>query len=194
VLTALFAILLTYLLASFPTGLVLAWVWADMDVRTAGSGNTGATNVGRLAGRRLGGITLAGDAAKGFLPVLLAPLVFDDPTYVGAVALAAFAGHCWSVFLGFRGGKGVATAAGALLGIAPGPALVAVVTWLLVVKITRRASIAALVSAALLPILCMLLEPEAAWVAVSLALGVAWRHRANVSRLREGVELTTADR
>lgn len=186
-----FALSLTYLFASFPTGLVLAWLWADVDVRTLGSGNTGATNVGRVAGRRLGAITLAGDAGKGLVPVLLAPLVFDDPTFLGAVALMAFTGHCWSVFLGFRGGKGVATAAGALLGLAPGPALVAVVTWLLVVKLTRRASIAALVAAALLPLLCLALAPDAAWVAVCLALGVAWRHRSNLSRLRDGTELTT---
>lgn len=190
-LAELFALGLTYLVGSFPTGLVLAWAWADTDVRTVGSGNTGATNVARVAGRRLGALTLAGDAAKGLVPVLLAPLVFDDPTFVGAVALAAFAGHCWSVFLGFRGGKGVATAAGALLGLAAGPALVAVVAWLLVVKLTRRASIAALVAAALLPVLCMALAPDATWVSVVLAAGVAWRHRSNLDRLRTGTELTT---
>jgi glycerol-3-phosphate acyltransferase PlsY len=185
-----FALALTYLVASTPTGLVLAWVWADVDVRTAGSGNTGATNVARVAGRRLGALTLAGDLLKGLVPVLLAPLVVDDPTYAGAIAVAAFVGHCWSVFLGFRGGKGVATAAGGLLGLAPGPALIAVVTWLLVVKLTRRASVAALVAAAMLPLLCLALAPDATWVAVVLAAGVGWRHRSNVARLRSGTELT----
>lgn len=187
--TALFALALTYLLGSFPTGLVLAWVWVGVDVRTVGSGNPGATNVARVAGRRLGLLTLAGDAAKGLIPVLLAPLVFGDPAYAGFVGLAAFIGHCWSVFLGFRGGKGVATAAGVLIGLAPGPALVAVVTWLLVVKLTQRASLAALVAAALLPLLCLALAPDAAWVALSLAVGVGWRHKDNIARLRSGTEL-----
>lgn len=190
-LTALIALMLAYLIGSFPTGLVLAWTWRDIDVRCHGSGNTGATNVGRIAGQRLGRLTLGIDATKGLMPVILSPMVFDDTAFAGAMALASVAGHCWSLFLGFRGGKGVATAAGALLGLAPGPGLVAVVSWMIVVRATRRASVAALVAAALLPVLCALLSPHATWVAVCLALLVGWRHRTNLERLLAGTELTT---
>ena len=189
--TVLFVIALAYVLGSLPTGLALTWLWTDQDVRTLGSGNTGATNVARVAGRRLGAVTLAGDLLKGLVPVLAAPLVSPDPALGGAVALAAFTGHCWSVFLGFRGGKGVATAAGSLLALAPGPTLVAFVTWGLIVRVTRRASVAALVAAAILPLLSATLTPDATWVALLLAVGVAWRHRSNLARLRSGTELTT---
>ena len=185
-----FVLLMTYLAGSVPTGLALTWIWTDQDVRTLGSGNSGATNVARVAGRMLGGITLVVDLLKGLVPVLLAGLLTSDPAMHGAVALAAFVGHCWSVFLGLRGGKGVATAAGALLALAPGPALVAVVTWLIIIRLTRRASIAALVAAALLPLLCMALNPDVTWVALLLAAGVAWRHRTNIARLRAGTELS----
>ncbi|MEC8425782.1 MAG: glycerol-3-phosphate 1-O-acyltransferase PlsY [Myxococcota bacterium] len=190
-LTALVALFLAYLVGSFPTGLVLAWTWRDIDVRCHGSGNTGATNVGRIAGRRLGRVTLAIDAAKGLLPVVLSTAVFDDTAISGAMVLAAVVGHCWSLFLGFRGGKGVATAAGALLGLAPGPGLVATVSWLIVVRTTRRASAAALVAAAVLPLLCALLSPHATWIALCVALLVGWQHRTNIERLLSGTELTT---
>lgn len=187
----LLVIALAYVLGSLPTGLALTWLWTDQDVRTLGSRNTGATNVARVAGRRLGAVTLAGDLLKGLVPVLVAPLASTEPALGGAVAVAAFTGHCWSVFLGFRGGKGVATAAGSLLALAPGPTLVALVTWGIVVRVTRRASVAALVSAALIPLLCAALSPDATWVALLLAVGVGWRHRSNLSRLRSGTELST---
>lgn len=187
----LLVIALAYVVGSLPTGLALTWLWTDQDVRTLGSGNTGATNVARVAGRRLGAVTLAGDLLKGLVPVLVAPLASPEPAVGGAVALAAFTGHCWSVFLGFRGGKGVATAAGSLLALAPGPTLAALVTWGIVVRITRRASVAALVSAALLPVLCAALSTGATEVALLLAVGVGWRHRSNLSRLWSGTELST---
>jgi acyl phosphate:glycerol-3-phosphate acyltransferase len=184
-----FYLILTYLFASFPTGPALGRLLSDIDVREHGSGNTGATNVARILGKRLGVATLAGDMLKGLLPVLLAPLVSPSTWFVGAVALVAFAGHCWSAYLDFRGGKGVATAAGALLALAPGPTLAALVSWLVVVRLTRRASIAALIAAAVLPLLCWGLVPTAAPTALLLSLGVAWRHRDNVRRLRGGNEL-----
>jgi len=187
----LLVIALAYVLGSLPTGLALTWLWTDQDVRTLGSRNTGATNVARVAGRRLGAVTLAGDLLKGLVPVLLAPLVSSDPALGGAVAGAAVTGHRWSVFLGFRGGKGVATAAGSLLALAPGPALVAFVTWGLIIRLTRRASVAALAAAGILPLLCAALATDATWVALLLAVGITWRHRNNLARLRSGTELST---
>ncbi len=186
---AAFALLLTYLLGSFPTGLALSWLVADIDVREHGSGNIGATNVARVVSKKLGAITLAGDLCKGLVPTLLAPLVLPDPRYVGAVAVTAFIGHCWSAFLGFRGGKGVATAAGGLLALAPVPTLLAVATWGAVVGLTRKSSLGALVAAAVLPLACWAWQPDQAPSALAIALGVAWRHEENIRRLRGGAEL-----
>lgn len=186
---AAFALLLTYLLGSFPTGLVLSLLLADKDVREHGSGNIGATNVARVVSKPLGAITLVGDMAKGLVPTLLAPLVHPDPRFAGAVAIAAFMGHCWSVFLGFRGGKGVATAAGGLLALATGPTLVAVAAWAGVVALTRKSSLGALIAAGLLPLLCAWWRPDVAPFAFLIALGVAWRHKDNIRRLRDRTEL-----
>src|SRR4051812_37053636 len=111
-------IIFAYLLGSVPTGYILGYL-SGVDVRKAGSGNVGATNVARVAGKKLGLLTLIGDAAKGVLPVLLARRLDLDATVLGLVALAAFLGHLYPIFLKFRGGKGVATALGALLALAP---------------------------------------------------------------------------
>src|SRR3954471_2258502 len=109
-------IVFAYLLGSVPTGYILGY-FSGIDVRKAGSGNVGATNVARVAGKKVGILTLIGDAAKGFLPVLLARRLGFDPTVLGLAALAAFLGHLYPVFLNFRGGKGVATALGALVAL-----------------------------------------------------------------------------
>ena len=178
-----FYILLTYLLGSTPFGLLLARVYADVDPREGGSRNIGATNVRRLTGDRLGALTLAADALKGFLPTLLAPLVLDDPRFVGAAALAAFVGHCWSAYLEFRGGKGVATAAGVTLALSPAAMALALGAWLSVVAVTRRSSLGALVAAPLLSVLILWLRPEVAWVGLVLMLGVLLRHTENIRRL-----------
>ena len=124
-------VLFTYLVAAVPTGPILATLYADVDITATGSGNTGATNVHRVLGPRFGLATLFGDLAKGCIPVLLAHLVAEPAWYPGVVALAAFAGHCWPAYLEFKGGKGVATAAGALLALAPFIALLTAGAWML---------------------------------------------------------------
>lgn len=185
---AAFYVFLTYLLASFPTGVVAGVMWSDIDVREGGSKNIGATNVARLLGPRLGGATLAGDLLKGLLPVLLSSAVYDAPWYGGVVALAAFTGHCWSIFLDFRGGKGVATGAGAMLGIAPLAVAACLATWGAIFWWRRTSSVAGLVAAALLPPLVGLLYPEQLWVAVTLFVGILIRHVPNIRRLASGKE------
>ncbi|MFT5681837.1 MAG: glycerol-3-phosphate acyltransferase PlsY, partial [Myxococcota bacterium] len=185
-----FYLLLAYLVASLPTGLILSAILADTDPREAGSQNIGATNVYRLLGRRLGLLTFAGDVAKGAIPVALAPLVFDEPWFAGAVAIAAFAGHCWSAFLDFRGGKGVATAAGVLLALVPLVMLCCLAVWALLVKLTRKSSLGSLTAAVLMPTLVYLQRPELLWAAATLTVGVIWRHRSNISRLISGTEQT----
>ncbi len=182
-------LLLSYLLGAFPTGVVIGTLFADVDITTRGSGNIGATNMNRVLGRGFGLVTLFGDLLKGLVPVLVATQLSTSPTYAGLVGLAAFAGHCWSPFLDLRGGKGVATSAGVMLALAPGPALLAAVTWLLVVGATRKSSLGALVAVVVLPLLCLVLSPGATWVAVVLGVGIVARHRDNLARLRAGTEL-----
>jgi glycerol-3-phosphate acyltransferase PlsY len=179
-------LLLTYLVASIPTGPVLATLYAATDITQHGSGNIGATNVNRLLGRRFAVATLLGDFTKGLIPVLLAPLVVDASWYTGIVALVAFCGHCWSAYLSFRGGKGVATAAGAMAALAPLPTLLTAAAWMSVVLVTKRASVAALVGALALPGFVAVIDPAWLWVCLPMAVGVLFRHRSNIQRLATG--------
>ena len=187
-LAAAFYVFLTYCVASFPTGVIAGVIWADVDVRQGGSGNIGATNVARLLGKRLGSLTLLVDLLKGFIPVLLVPLVSDLPWLGGVVALAAFAGHCWSLFLDFRGGKGVATGAGAMLALAPFAVLICLAVWGGIFAWRRTSSVAGLAAAALLPPLVALLHPDQIWAASALFVGILYRHIPNIRRLISGTE------
>jgi acyl phosphate:glycerol-3-phosphate acyltransferase len=190
--------LIAYLLGSIPWGLVLTRCFAGFDIREQGSGNIGATNVRRLAGNRLGGLTLAGDVLKGWLPVVLAVLVAGGTgwwgaVYVGLVALCAFAGHLWPVYLGFRdGGKGVATAAGCFLAISPLAVAIALGGFVLVVWLSRRVSVGSLAAAAILPPavggLTGSLVPALA--AGAVAVMIFARHTDNLRRLAKGTEPT----
>lgn len=181
-------LLIAYLLGAFPTGVVLGTLFADTNPMSLGSGNIGATNMNRVLGRGFGAATLLFDLLKGLGPVLVAPWVLDHPLYVAAVGMLAFLGHCYSPFLDFKGGKGVATGAGVMLGVAWLPTLLAAAGWLLTVAITRKSSLGALVAVLLLPVTCAFLAPQAAPLAVLLGLGIVWRHKANIQRLRAGSE------
>ena len=180
----------TFLLGAVPFGLVLTSLLSDVDIRSAGSGNIGATNVYRLAGKSLGAATLACDVLKGLLPALAAHWIFDGPTGQSLTIAAAFLGHCYSPYLAFRGGKGVATSMGAFLATAPLAAVIATGVWIAVVVATRKSSLGAL--AGLLAILCALaLLPHARPllpVAVFLGAVMVWRHRENIRRLVTGAE------
>jgi glycerol-3-phosphate acyltransferase PlsY len=179
-----------YLLGSVPTGLLLARAFGDVDIRTAGSGNIGATNVYRTLGKKLGVMTLVGDCLKGLIPVLAARhLEFSDP-WIAAVGLAAFLGHVYTVFLGFKGGKGVATALGVFLGISPVSVLAAIVVFVAVLLTWRFVSLASMAAAAVVPSLVAFFEkrPSFTLLALVVAALVIWRHRENIQRLREGTE------
>ncbi len=187
-------LVLTYLLAAVPFGIVVTtWMGATSDLRASGSGNIGATNVARVAGWRAAGLVLAADAAKGFVPTVLArwfwpfDAAFVD-VWVAVVAVTAFVGHCWSVYLEFRGGKGVATATGALLAIAPAPVGIAIAVWVAVFAATRRSSLSALVAAPALVAAALWLDRSVVPVAAVLAVGIAARHVSNVRRLMRGEE------
>jgi len=178
-----------YLLGSVPTGYLLGY-FAGVDVRKTGSGNVGATNVARVAGKWLGLLTLLGDAAKGFVPVLIALRMDSGAALMGLVALAAFLGHLYPLFLKFQGGKGVATALGALLAFAPAAVGTLLLVFLIAALATRIVSLASIVKAGVAAVAIWILAYPIPWVGVTLlmALMIIWRHRENIQRLRSGAE------
>jgi acyl phosphate:glycerol-3-phosphate acyltransferase len=184
-------VLLGYLAGSIPFG-VLVTRWArGVDVRAEGSGNIGATNVARVAGKKAGGLVLALDALKGALPVMLAlHLVPGEPRAHAAVGLAAFLGHCFPVWLKLRGGKGVATALGVLLVLVPLAALVGAAVYALVVKLARMSSLGSLSAgvAAVGTAALSAAAPEYALLSGLLFAFMLWTHRDNIARLLRRTE------
>lgn len=177
-----------YLLGSIPFGVVITRLLGLGDLRQIGSGNIGATNVLRTGNKAAAAATLALDAAKGGVAVLIArALTAEDGAQIAA--LTSFLGHLFPVWLGFRGGKGVATFLGTLLVLAWPAGLLACATWLAVAALARISSLSALVATATAPVwLWMIGQPQAAALAVVLAALVWWRHRDNIARLRAGTE------
>ena len=186
-----------YLLGSIPFGYLLVRLVRKQDIRAVGSGNIGATNVARSGAKGLGFLTLLLDLSKGLAAVLLARHVspglpgFPSDLAVAA-AVAAVVGHVFPVWLGFRGGKGVATALGVFVALTPWVALAAVLVFILVVAITRIVSLASIIAAAVLPVFAMLLLPDRTPVYLSgvifISLLAIVKHHANIARLMNGTE------
>jgi acyl phosphate:glycerol-3-phosphate acyltransferase len=178
-------IVLAYIFGSIPTG-VLVSRRRGVDPRDIGSGNIGATNVARAAGSTAGLITLAGDAGKGLVPVLIASSAGVSHSGLTLVGLASFLGHLYSCFLGFDGGKGVATALGVFLGLAPFGTAVLIGVFVLVLAATRYVSLASMLAAAISAPVLLALGYPGETVAVALVIGalVTFRHRDNIRRLR----------
>lgn len=178
-----------YLLGSIPTGLLLGKLYG-IDVRSEGSGNIGATNLYRTVGRKVGVITLIGDCLKGFLPVLLAcQLGLGEPLQAW-IGLAAFCGHVFSIFLLFKGGKGVATALGVYLALAPLAVLGALLVFIVLVAIWRYISLGSIVAAAIMPLI-IFFRPHSNELLIATALIsviVIAKHHANIRRLLAGSE------
>ena len=179
----------SYLIGSIPTGVLLARQ-ANVDIQAEGSGNIGATNVTRTAGWKLGLLTFLLDALKGAVPVLLANSISLAAETSLAAALGAVLGHIFPPALGFRGGKGVATAAGAMLALAPGALLLPLVLFAFLVLLTRQVSLGSIVAALMCPVGAMLAGyPQSTQAVLALiAALIVWRHRDNVGRLRAGTE------
>jgi acyl phosphate:glycerol-3-phosphate acyltransferase len=177
-----------YLLGSIPFGVVITRLMGLGDLRQIGSGNIGATNVLRTGNKGAAAATLILDAAKGGIAVLIArALTAEDGAQIAA--LASFLGHLFPVWLGFRGGKGVATFLGTVLALAWPAGLLACATWLAVAALSRISSLSALVATAATPVwLWVIGQPQAAVLAVLLAALVWYRHGANIARLRAGTE------
>ncbi|MBI3770921.1 MAG: glycerol-3-phosphate 1-O-acyltransferase PlsY [Deltaproteobacteria bacterium] len=186
---ALALLVVAYLCGSIPTGVLLSRR-RGVDPRDIGSGNIGATNVARAAGPAAGLLTLAGDTLKGLLPVLIAGALGLSSTTIALVGLAAFLGHLYSCFLGFDGGKGVATTLGVLIGLAPSCAALLAAAFVLTIALARYVSLASLLAAALTAPLLLALGYPAATVLVGLVMSalVTLRHRDNIRRLRFGTE------
>ncbi len=183
-------ILAGYLLGSISAAILTCRALGLPDPRSQGSKNPGATNVRRIGGTKAAAITLAGDFAKGLIPVLAARALGLDQSMVALAGLAAFLGHLYPVFFQFQGGKGVATAFGVILGLAWPTALVALAIWLLMAKVFKISSVAALAAAASsIPVGWWLgLEGPALAVLAIMVVLLIWRHRSNIQRLMEGRE------
>jgi acyl phosphate:glycerol-3-phosphate acyltransferase len=192
-LTAALWLLASYLLGAIPTSYLVSRAFAKIDLRQHGSGNLGATNLYRVLGWKYAIPVALFDIAKGAIPVLyFAPQVSSPELFALACGVAAILGHVFSVFVQFKGGKGVATAAGVMLGLTPIALAVAAAVWGVVLLLTGYVSLSSIAAAAVLPVAVYLLEhprtPELFWVIVGVALGVIVLHRRNIQRLIKGTE------
>lgn len=188
-----FALLLAgaYLLGSVPFGILVGRVFYGVDPRTVGSGNIGTANSMRAFGRTGAILVLLGDVFKGAFPTFVALRLLADPWMVAAVGLATIVGHNWSVFLRFRGGKGVATTLGVVIVLSLPAAVAFGAFWLATAGITRYSSLASIVGSAAVPITLFALRapPPFVWYGVAALTLVVWRHESNIRRLVAGTEL-----
>ena len=187
-------IILAYLLGSVSFAVIASWIFRIPDPRTFGSMNPGATNVLRSGNKAAAILTLLGDAGKGWVAVILAqhfaPVWGLDNKVIAGVALLVFLGHIWPVFLRFKGGRGVATAVGVVLGLNLWPGILAVITWIIVALIWRFSSLSALVAATLTPVYAWIFlgSDLSTFVIFTISLLVIWRHKSNIANLLAGKE------
>ena len=193
-------IILAYLLGSVSFAVVASWIFRLPDPRTFGSMNPGATNVLRSGNKAAAIFTLLGDSGKGWVAVVLAqhfaPVWGLDNKVIAVVALLVFLGHIWPVFLRFKGGRGVATALGVVLGLNLWPGILAVITWIIVAIIWRFSSLSALVAATLTPVYAWIFlgSDLSTFVIFTISLLVIWRHKSNIANLLAGKETRIGER
>ncbi len=183
-------VLAGYLFGSISSAIVVCRLMGLPDPRSQGSGNPGATNVMRLAGKKPAAMTLAGDLLKGLLPVLLAKFLGADLNTQLLVALAAFLGHLYPIFFGFKGGKGIATAFGVLIGLNWIVALGVLAVWMLAYKLGKISSVGGLSAAAAMPPIIHFTTHSRPFLlfGVIIAALIYWRHRSNIANLIAGTE------
>lgn len=183
-------VVFSYLMGSLSAAIIVCKLMSLPDPRSQGSGNPGATNVLRIGGKRAAAITLLGDLLKGLIPVVLARTLISEPLWLAVIAFAALLGHLFPVFFRFQGGKGVATSFGVLLGLSWPSALIVLGTWLLMAKIFRISSLAALTAALVAPFAMLWFSPhlEFFWMTCVMTLVLLISHRSNVRNLLTGKE------
>lgn len=189
--TEIILVIAAYLIGSISAAIVVCKIMGLPDPRTQGSGNPGATNVLRVGGKKAAAITLFGDMLKGFLPVLVAKLLDVPELALAAIGFAAFIGHLFPVFFGFKGGKGVATMLGVLFGWHWAVGLATALTWLVMAKVFKISSLSALVATLLAPLYIYLIMGEVMPVIISagiMTLILFIRHRSNIRNLLTGKE------
>lgn len=184
------ALIAAYLLGSVPFAMISSKLFGLADPRTYGSGNPGATNVLRSGNKKAALFTLIGDALKGWAAVFIADQMGFSSTIIGLVALAVFLGHLYPIFLKFKGGKGVATAAGVLIALDPLLGIAVAVTWLFIAYAFRYSSLAAVVAAGMAPVISVLMHGGSGHTVVVGILGMALigKHWQNIQRLMAGQE------
>jgi glycerol-3-phosphate acyltransferase PlsY len=183
-------VVMAYLLGAIPFGLLVGRIEKGIDIRRHGSGNIGTSNVLRTVGKRAALLTLAGDLLKGYLPVLAGASLGISELWLAAAGVSTVIGHSWSVYIGFRGGKGVATSFGAALALMPGIAGLTLLVYLAVAGLTRYTSLAALIGSASMLLWVHLLKasPGRVLFAAACTILIYIRHRENVRRLINGNE------
>jgi acyl phosphate:glycerol-3-phosphate acyltransferase len=193
--TTIILVLFSYLIGSISTGVVLSRLFGKGNLQKEGSKNIGATNVSRLMGKKWGILTLLGDALKGMIPIWVAWRIIGEGGEATAlvtcfIAFAVFFGHLFPIFLGFKGGKGVATALGIYILLAPKALLVAIPIFLFTVILGKYVSLGSIITAATFPILLILFNYNNYYVVLALFIGVAViiKHRENIKRLMQGEE------
>lgn len=180
-----------YLVGSVSSAIIICRLMGLPDPREQGSGNPGATNVMRIGGKKAAGITLLGDLLKGLIPVYAANLLGASAELLAATGLAAFIGHLYPVFFGFKGGKGVATSIGVLLGFSWLLGFAFIATWLLTYKIGKISSLSALIASVLSPIYAWFIVGNPILIGASavMTMLLLWRHKSNIKRLMAGAEI-----
>lgn len=186
---------MSFLMGSIPVGLIIAKV-KGVDLRKVGSGNIGATNVLRTMGKVPALITLAGDTLKGFIPVVISNYFLAGSLHIGIIGIVAILGHDFSLFLRFRGGKGVATSIGVLLAYSPIVAILTVLLWIVVVFMSRYSSMGAIVSFILLPLNIYVFDYsyEKFVISIFITILLLFKHRGNIGRLLTGQEPKIGER
>ena len=184
------AIFASYLIGSLSSAIIVCKLMSLPDPRGEGSGNPGATNVLRFGGKKAAAITLAGDMLKGLIPVLVVKYMGMDMQTIALVGIAAFLGHLYPVFFQFKGGKGVATMLGVMLGFSWWVGLATAGTWLFMAKIIKISSLSALVATLLAPVYVWLwyFSPATLGVTIIMTVILFWRHRSNIQNLISGKE------
>lgn len=187
-----FIILASYLIGSVPVSYLSARFFKGIDIRKLGSGNVGTTNVWRNAGPVAAAVALAGDLGKGVLAVLLAKYFVGEPLVVILAAVAVLIGHSWPIFLGFQGGKLVATGVGVLAAVSPSVGAITAAIWIVAVLSTRYVSVGSLLAVLAIPFLMLAFHLEVPYLilGIFIALAVIYKHIPNIKRLREGTEPT----